>query len=118
MDDGALAAAWSAQDGGNLARHRINSHMLQRRYARRIREGDICKADMSPRPSQLFGLGCVGHWGLGVQHLKEALPRGDRPRQAIDDARRLAYREGELVHVQDELAQAAGRQMATNDFPA
>src|SRR5437667_10552845 len=104
MHNRALATPRSAQDGGNLAGHRINSHVLQRRYARRIREGDIYKADMSPRPSQLFGLGCVGHWGLGVQYLKEALPRGDRPRQAIDDACGLAYREGELVHVQAKLA--------------
>src|SRR6266700_1095487 len=99
MDNGTLAAPRSAQDGGNLATHRINSRMLQGRYACRIREGDICKADMSPRPSQLFGLGFVGHWGLGVQHLKEALPRRDRSRQAIDDACGLTYREGELGHV-------------------
>src|SRR5215510_12810863 len=115
MHNGALTAPRSAQDGSNLARHRINRHVLQRRYVRRIREGDILKTDMAPRPSQLSGLGCIGHWGLGVQHLKEALPRGDRPRQAIDDARRLAYWKGELVHVQDKLAQAAGRQMATDD---
>src|SRR5437763_12931003 len=99
MHNRALATPRSAQDGRNLARFRVNGHMLQRRYARRIREGDIFKTDMAPRPSQLLSLGCVGHWRAGVQHLEETLPRTGRPRQAIDDARCLAYREGELVHI-------------------
>src|SRR5712691_10819446 len=118
MDHRTFATARSAQDGDNLAGCRINRDMRQRRYARIIREGDILKADMSPCPSHLSGMGFFCHWRAGVEHLKEALSGGDGPREAIDDLRGLAYGEGELVHIQDELGQAAGRQMSTHDFPA
>src|SRR5215831_17016389 len=118
MDNRTLATPRSTQDGGNLTGCGINRHLLQRRYARVIRERDLLEAGMAPGPSHLLGLGVFCHWGLRVQHLKEALSGGDRPRQAIDDARELAYWEGELVHIQDKLRQAASRQMAMHDLPA
>src|SRR2546426_10714074 len=117
MDNRTLATARSAQDGGNLAGCRINRDMRQRRYACIIREGNILKADMSPRPSHLFSLGFFCHWGLGVKHLKEALPGGDGPREAIDHLRSLTYGEGELVHIQHELGQAAGGPTSQPHFP-
>src|SRR5438270_3005956 len=102
MHNRTLATPWGAQDGGNLTGGGINRHLLQRRYARVIREGDMLEADMALRPSHCFSLGIFCHWGLRVQHFKEALSGGDGPRQAIDDARYLAYRESELVHIQHE----------------
>ena len=55
--------------------------------------------------SVAWGLSAAGR--AGIQDLEKALSGGDGPRQAIDDAGGLAYREGELVHVEDELGQAA-----------
>src|SRR5262249_36852858 len=118
IDNRALATARSAQDSRNLARYRVNRDLLQRWYTCVIREGDLVEPDMPTGPSHLSGLRLFDHRRAGVEHFKQALPGGDRPRQAINDACRLTYRESELVHVQDKLGQAAGGQMATHDFPA
>src|SRR5215510_13961532 len=81
MDNCTLATPWGAQDGGNLTGGSINRHLLQCWDAPVIREGDLLEADMTLRPSHLFGLRAFYDWRLRVQYLKQALNRGNRPRQ-------------------------------------
>ena len=87
VDDGALAAARSAQDGGYLARLGRDAEVLQRGHPRLVGERHIFEFHASLRPLQYRGVRLLHHGRLGIQHLEEPATRRDGSGEGVDDER-------------------------------
>ena len=85
VHDGALAAPGRAQEGDDLARLDLEGDVPEDRGGAVILKGDVVEGNVALDLLQLNGARPLLHRRGGIEHLEDALARGDSPCRDVDE---------------------------------